>query len=90
MKTYQKKPATVEAVQWPEDENADATEICAWLEGLGETFDVIGCAVYGRCAMIQVDVGEIKVRPGHWIIRAGNGTFSTVSPEEFAAEYEAA
>lgn len=79
IKEYRKKPVVIEAVQWTG-------------ENMG---DILG--FFGGCALredqdiiINTLEGEMRARPGDWIIKGVKGEFYPCKPDIFAATYEAA
>jgi hypothetical protein len=53
-----------------------------WLEGY--------VVVRGEFGLeLSTKFGKVTVRPGQWIVNAGNGKIRVLNPEVFHAEYEA-
>jgi hypothetical protein len=53
-----------------------------WLEGY--------VVVRGEFGLdLNTKFGKVTVRPGQWIVNAGNGNIRVLNPEVFHAEYEA-
>ena len=53
-----------------------------WLEGY-----VVARGEFGL--ELCTKFGKVTVRPGQWIVNAGNGKIHVLNPEVFHAEYEA-
>jgi hypothetical protein len=52
-----------------------------WLEGY-----VVACGESGL--ELYIKFGKVTVRPGQWIVNAGNGKIRVLNPEVFHAEYK--
>jgi hypothetical protein len=89
MQRYRKKPVEIEAVRLPnprqgQEENGTYNEISAWCGG-----EKVNDAVDGWCILIETLEGQMKARPGDWIIKGVAGEFYPCKPEIFEATYEA-
>lgn len=108
MQTYRKKPVEVQAVQWPlrlkplkygdstgfvSSAWVQAEKILEWLDENHADADPFEDAVDGPCLVIRTLEGEMKAKPGDWIIREPFATddrkFYPCKPDIFAATYEA-
>jgi len=84
MTLYRSKTETVEAFCYLADlETMDFRyPYPDWLEG---------CVVVRGEFGLDLDTkfGKVTVRPGQWIVNAGNGNIQVLDPEVFHARYEA-
>lgn len=90
MSLYRKKPVEIEARQLPgSDAEPDRSH---YMEALGIAEWCGGAiqedAVDGLCLFIATREGEMKARPGDWIIKGVKGEFYPCDPEIFAATYD--
>ena len=97
MTLYRRKPETAEAFHYRADlpktveafhyqpalETMDSKyPYPDWLEGY--------VVVRGELGLeLNTKFGKVTVRPGQWILNAGNGNIQVLSPEAFHAEYKA-
>ena len=84
MTLYRSKTETVEAFRYLADlETMDFRyPYPDWLEGC--------VVVRGEFGLeLNTKFGKLTVRPGQWILNAGNGNIQVLSPEAFDAEYKA-
>ena len=84
MTLYRSKTGTVDAFRYqPGLETMDFKyPYPDWLEGY--------VVVRGEFGLdLNTRFGKVTVRPGHWIVDAGNGKLRVLNPEVFHAEYEA-
>jgi hypothetical protein len=78
MTLYRRKPETVEAFHYQSDlETMDFKyPYPDWLEGYRVVRGEFGLDVYTK-------FGKVTVRPGQWIVNAGNGNIHVLGPEVF-------
>jgi hypothetical protein len=84
MTLYRSKTETVEAFRYLADlETMDFRyPYPDWLEEY--------VVVRGEFGLeLNTKFGKVTVRPGQWILNAGNGNIQVLSPEAFHAEYKA-
>lgn len=86
VKQYRKKPVVVEAVRVTRD-NIDELFTSGWLDALGfpESGDLTT-----NDGFINTLEGEMRVRPGDYIIRGVQGERYPCKPDIFAQTYEEA
>jgi len=84
MTLYRSKTGTVDAFRYQSDlETMDFKyPYPDWLEGY-----VVVRGEYGL--ELNTKFGKVTVRPGQWILNAGNGNLQILNPEAFHAEYKA-
>jgi hypothetical protein len=84
MTLYQSKTGTVDAFRYQSGlETMDFRyPYPDWLEG-----HVVVRREFGLD--LNTKFGKVTVRPGQWIVNAGNGNIHVLDPEVFHAEYEA-
>lgn len=77
MRTYRKKPLSIQAMQW----NGPADD--AELEAFAGHWVSLGISPY-----ITTSEGSMRVSPGDWVIRGIKGEFYPCKPDVFEATYE--
>ena len=84
MTLYRSKTETVDAFLYQSDlETMDFRyPYPDWLKGY-----VVARGEFGL--ELHTTFGKVTVRPGQWIVNAGNGNIHVLNPEVFHAEYEA-
>jgi hypothetical protein len=81
--TYRKRPVEIQAVQWT---GSNLDEIAA-LAG-DEWIKSVAPNPPGDDLIVDTLEGEMRCRPGWWLIRGLRGEFYPCEPEIFAASYE--
>lgn len=84
MPKFRKKPVEIEARQF----NEECANLGPLMDWLGEDGDYKICAVDGPVILIDTLEGQMKARPGDWIIKGVNHEFSVSNPKCFAESYE--
>lgn len=98
-KTYRKKPVEIKAMQFPTD-GSGVNEILAvtgWLNREGHPWigedDSADRGIYidpeSRKLVIRTLEGDMRVKPGAWIIRGVQGEMYACAPDIFEQTYEA-
>lgn len=77
MPQFRKKPVEIEARQWLGESTWD---VMYWCNGL----------IQGQDLYIQTLEGEMRARPGDWIIKGVKGEFYPCREDIFEQTYEAA
>lgn len=77
IKSYRKKPVTIEAVQFTGDNEK-------------EIIDFVGCKLYTNYGNIYIPTleGIIRAKPGYYIIKGVKGEFYPCAEEVFKETYE--
>lgn len=96
MPEFLAKPERVEAKQWQPGDIEAAGDVIGWLtaagarhqilRGLGEHC-VLGLQVLLPQRYAYPVVATVEVRPGDWVIRRADGTFTSCAEQNFAEEY---
>jgi hypothetical protein len=84
MTLYRSKTETVDAFHYQSDLKTMDFKYPYpdWLEGYLVVRGEFGLDLYTK-------FGKVTVRPGQWIVNAGNGNIQVLNPEVFHARYEA-
>lgn len=84
MPFYRERPAIVEAMRLPDENEIPSPELIAWLkerEGKWAAGD-------GGAITVQTGAGAATAHPGDWIAEDRNGDLSPWDPDDFARRYE--
>jgi hypothetical protein len=81
--TYRKRPVEIQAVQWTGSNHTEVAELAgdAWVRDVAPNPP-------GDDLIVDTLEGEMRCRPGWWLIRGLRGELYPCEPEIFAASYE--
>lgn len=90
---FRKKPVEVEAMQWPDDEDATYESVCKraaihrWVNSSGGKTNVVNVDgdIY---AVMAGSEGDMRISPLSWIIKGGDGRFYPCNDRVFRAAYD--